>query len=100
MARALLCPPVVPLTPFTFTIQPIQRRHLAARLYTFMALVISKLQSGRFSLASGVRAPLAIVVVDVVAIATNGAGLKIRASLLCFVTRVNACINTLYSITF
>ena len=98
MARALLCPPVVPLTPFTFTIQPIQRRHLAARLYTFMALVISKLQAGRFSLASGVRAPLAIVVIDVVA--TNGAGLKIRASLLCFVTRVNACINTLHSITF
>ena len=33
-----------------------------------MALVISKLLSGRFSLASGVRAPLALVVIVVITI--------------------------------
>ena len=44
-----------PFTPFS----PFQQCHSAARFCTYMAPVISKLLSGCFSLASGVRAPLA-----------------------------------------
>ena len=50
-----------PFTPFTFTIQPIKRRHSAARFCT-LRWCIPKLLSSRFSLASGVRDPLALVV--------------------------------------
>ena len=49
-----------PFTPFTFTIQPIKRRHSAARFCT-LRWCIPKLLSSRFSLASGVRDPLALV---------------------------------------
>ena len=65
MECTLLCPTGRPCTPFTLTIQPIERRHSAAARIFYMALV-SKLLSGRFSYASGVRAPLALVVVVVV----------------------------------
>ena len=50
----------LPFTLFTFTIS-----FSGAILY--MALVISKLLSDRFSVSSGVRAPLALVVAVVVA---------------------------------